>query len=142
MSIHWPGRVLLGVRGLEKRSHRFPDGCGESAEDQAEEVEVAGAWAWLRELVRRAGGNCLQTYTSGSTQQSSYKSIMARVLLLAASAVALRPTLPRRSRTTTRAALTMHDYDYDAGSSAYIKLSTAESWPSRHRRDACTRLTD
>merc|ERR1711937_372410 len=26
---------------------------------------------------------------------------------------ALRPTLPRRSRTTTRAALTMHDYDYD-----------------------------
>ena len=75
-------------------------------------------------------------------QQSSYKSIMARVLLLAASAVALRPTLPRRSRTTTRAALTMHDYDYDAGSSAYIKLSTAESWPSRHRRDACIRLTD
>ena len=45
-------------------------------------------------------------------QQSSYKSIMARVLLLA-SAAALRPTLPRRSRTTTRAALTMHDYDYD-----------------------------
>merc|ERR1711937_136444 len=26
---------------------------------------------------------------------------------------ALRPTLPRRSRTTTRAALTMHDYDFD-----------------------------
>ena len=38
---------------------------------------------------------------------------MARVLLLAASAVALRPTLPKRSRIAPRASLTMHDYDYD-----------------------------
>ena len=38
---------------------------------------------------------------------------MARVLVLAATAAALRPTLPRRTRTPMRAALTMHDYDYD-----------------------------
>ena len=36
-----------------------------------------------------------------------------RVLALAATAAALRPLLPKRSRVTTRAALTMHDYDYD-----------------------------
>ena len=84
----------------------------------------------------------MQQKRAGVSQQSSLKTMARRVLVLAATAAALRPTLPRRSRTTTRAALTMHDYDYDAGSSAYIKLSTAESWPSRHRRDACTRLTD
>ena len=39
---------------------------------------------------------------------------MARkILVLAATATALRPTLPSRSRTPMRAALTMHDYDYD-----------------------------
>ena len=132
----------LCVRGLEKRSHRSPDGCGESAEDQAEEVEVAGlrrrAIRVLRSRRRQLGAAPHQP----EHQQSSSNSTMARVLLLAASAVALRPTLPKRSRIAPRASLTMHDYDYDAGSSAYIKLSTAESWPSRHRRDACTRLTD
>ena len=92
----------------------------------AEAVEVAG--------LRRRGYPSAAFATEATWcsthqpehQQSSSNSTMARVLLLAASAAALRPTLPRRSRTTTRAALTMHDYDYDAGSSAYIKLSTAE----------------
>ena len=85
-----------------------------------------------------AGGNGVHTYSAESTQQSSSTSIMARVLLLAASAAALRPTLPRRSRTTTRAALTMHDYDYDAGSSAYIKLLLNHGLHA----SMCTRLTD
>ena len=86
----------------------------------------------------------MHTYSAESTQQSSSTSIMARVLLLAASAAALRPTLPRRSRTTTRAALTMHDYDYDAGSSAYIKLSRHSPPLLNHGLHAsmCTRLTE
>ena len=46
-------------------------------------------------------------------QQSSLKTMARRVLVLAATAAALRPTLPRRTRTAPRAALTMHDYDYD-----------------------------
>ena len=77
------------------------------------EVEVAGAWAWVRELERGAGGNCVQQNRAGSTQRSSSNRTMARVLVLAATAAALRPTLPRRTRTAPRAALTMHDYDYD-----------------------------
>ena len=47
------------------------------------------------------------------SQQSSLKTMARRVLVLAATAAALRPTLPRRTRTAPRAALTMHDYDYD-----------------------------
>ena len=50
---------------------------------------------------------------SRKTQQSSLKTMARRVLVLAATAAALRPTLPRRSRTAPRAAMTMHDYDYD-----------------------------
>ena len=114
MSIHWHGRVLSMCSRPEKRSHRSPDGCGESAEDQAEEVEVAGL---RRPSYPSAAFATEATWCSTHQpehQQSSSNSTMARVLLLAASAAALRPTLPRRSRTTTRAALTMHDYDYDA----------------------------
>ena len=51
--------------------------------------------------------------TCRSTQQLSLKTMARRVLVLAATAAALRPTLPRRTRTAPRAALTMHDYDYD-----------------------------
>ena len=51
--------------------------------------------------------------TGRSTQQLSLKTMARRVLVLAATAAALRPTLPRRTRTPMRAALTMHDYDYD-----------------------------
>ena len=51
--------------------------------------------------------------TGRTTQQSSLKTMARRVLVLAATAAALRPTLPRRTRTAPRAALTMHDYDYD-----------------------------
>ena len=56
----------------------------------------------------------MHLYSVESTQESSSNGTMARVLALAATAAALRPTLPsRRSRATPRAALTMHDYDYD-----------------------------
>ena len=51
--------------------------------------------------------------TGRITQQSSLNTMARRVLVLAATAAALRPTLPRRTRTAPRAALTMHDYDYD-----------------------------
>ena len=56
----------------------------------------------------------MQQKRAGVTQQSSLKTMARRVLVLAATAAALRPTLPRRTRTPMRAALTMHDYDYDA----------------------------
>ena len=39
--------------------------------------------------------------------------MVRRALLLAASAAALRPSLPGRTRAPLRAALSMHDYDYD-----------------------------
>ena len=55
----------------------------------------------------------MQQKRAGVTQQSSLKTMARRVLVLAATAAALRPTLPRRTRTAPRAALTMHDYDYD-----------------------------
>ena len=55
----------------------------------------------------------MQQKRAGVTQQSSLKTMARRVLVLAATAAALRPTLPRRSRTAPRAAMTMHDYDYD-----------------------------
>ena len=55
----------------------------------------------------------MQQKRAGVTQQSSLKTMARRVLVLAATAAALRPTLPRRTRTPMRAALTMYDYDYD-----------------------------
>ena len=51
--------------------------------------------------------------TGRSTQQLSLKTMARRVLALAATAAALRPTLPKRSRIATRRTMTMHDYDYD-----------------------------
>ena len=72
---------------------------------------------------------------SQNTQQSSSNSTMARVLLLAASAVALRPTLPKRSRIAPRASLTMHDYDYDVARCVEINckmLPTSDRWRGTH----------
>ena len=79
--------------------------------------------------------------TGRITQQSSLNTMARRVLVLAATAAALRPTLPRRSRTTTRAALTMHDYDYDVRSLRPCLLCAVAAWRGgedtpapRHRR--------
>ena len=64
--------------------------------------------------------------TGRSTQQLSLKTMARRVLVLAATAAALRPTLPRRTRTAPRAALTMHDYDYDVARCVEINCNALD----------------
>ena len=118
--LHWHGRVLWS--GTSSSCPPPPDGRVESRRDQAEAVRGSRPYA-----DRGCAPCCVATEATWCSthhpkdQQSSSCTSMARVLLLAASAAALRPTLPRRSR-TTRAALTMHDYDYDARSSVLHQI--------------------
>ncbi len=92
----------------------------------------------------------MQQKRAGLLSSPSSNSTMARVLLLAASAVALRPTLPKRSRIATRRTMTMHDYDYDViivgcgvgghGAALHARsqgLKTCVLSGRRRRRDLC-----